>query len=771
MNSDQWDRFQEEEQSNEDDDDSSADFWSVSSYLTKTNTMPQASNTIDKNIANPQRMEKDINTTPSTSNKHQIDEERGYQNSMSTDQRTQLMSEIIQIDDDDEQTETPQAVALEVVRPQVEQNHNAPAFDQTLPENIPDHIDHPTLTDFQSTLSPVINQQSDVSEESIQEQEVAPNIDLSHLTRTTSQLVLTCSLCHEQGSYSPSYSSLEKLEIHMVDNHCKVLEALSIYRCVPCMATLPTEITQLRHLNDKHNGGQSEQDKNINSTRLKIYECLNESVMNLCKIPNIALCCSQCSDRSGSFSSLDELEMHIVHAHFNVLYLHKCWRCNARFPTQSLMLDHCKKEHLEALNGKSLLELILAKIKILHDLNNSVFKSISASRDQNVEVIVLDNDDIIPSKQEEMLLGIGTTCNSPSPFSDATTVEASLTYPLALVHTTEPETASKPTLLSITENNAEAQSVEMSAASRCPPEVPPRADAHVPGRSGATKNVRKKNGTYKQNRGHLKKTEQNLAQIEESDSVATSIVDGQSQQQHGESTDKSAKNTDDDEECEYEFEESTDESEIDDDESAYSSESESNNERFRNKTRAHYKRKENHCERNEIKGQSNSRSKSHSHSKKNGQSMSNIGAKRGVDGEKRLKCKMCHYATNKMSHITVHMRRHTGERPFKCELCNYAASHKGNLNQHLRTHTDERPYKCRFCEFAAARSGHLTEHIRMHTGEKPYKCHFCQFASSRNDSLKRHMRTLRHKRTMKLHAANSKNNAERNKLKKSGKND
>ncbi|KAI1708114.1 hypothetical protein DdX_12061 [Ditylenchus destructor] len=319
----------------------------------------------------------------------------------------------------------------------------------------------------------------------------------------TSQLDLICSLCHEQSSYSPPYPSLEKLEIHMVENHCNVLEALSIYRCVPCIATLSTEITQLRHFNDKHNGGQNEQEKNVNWAKLNIYECLNESVMNLCKIPYIALCCGQCHDRSGfpqSFSSLDQLEMHIVEKHYNGLYLHKCWRCNARFPTQSLMLDHCKKEHVEVLDGKCLLQLVLAKIKILQDLNNSVFMSISASRDQNIEVIVLDNDDIHAVKQEVMLVGHNTTCTSPSNFSDATTVEAPFTYPLAAVHTTEPEAASKHTVLSITENNAEAQPVENPAMSSYPPEVSPkvpaRAKAHVPGGSGAAKNVKKR--TYSQ---------------------------------------------------------------------------------------------------------------------------------------------------------------------------------------------------------------------------------------------------------------------------------
>ncbi|KAI1695260.1 zinc-finger double domain-containing protein [Ditylenchus destructor] len=263
----------------------------------------------------------------------------------------------------------------------------------------------------------------------------------------------------------------------------------------------------------------------------------------------------------------------------------------------------------------------------------------------------------------------------------------------------------------------------------------------------------------KRKRGRPSRIEQNPGQIEESDSVATSIGNGQNQKQNqfGESP---LESDTDDEESEYEWEQSADGS---DDKSG------TNTETLINKTGAHYKCKENHRESNEIKVQSNSRPKAHPHSKKKGQGMSNIGLKRAVDGEKRLKCKMCHYATNNRSHFTRHMRRHTGERPFKCKMCNYAASQRGNLIAHERIHSGEKPYKCRLCNYAAAQNVHLIEHIRIHTGEKPYKCRFCQFASTRSSSLNQHMRTQRHKATMKLHTASSKKDAERNMLKKSGK--
>ncbi|KAI1691284.1 hypothetical protein DdX_21975 [Ditylenchus destructor] len=93
-------------------------------------------------------------------------------------------TEVIQIDDDDEQTQvkqecaqTSQDVALGAARSEAEQNHNASAIVQNSPEAVPDTADSPALTDCQPTLLPVINQQSDMNEGPTEGQEVAPDVD------------------------------------------------------------------------------------------------------------------------------------------------------------------------------------------------------------------------------------------------------------------------------------------------------------------------------------------------------------------------------------------------------------------------------------------------------------------------------------------------------------------------------------------------------------------------------------------------------------------
>ncbi|KAI1694697.1 zinc-finger double domain-containing protein [Ditylenchus destructor] len=104
--------------------------------------------------------------------------------------RNVMKSEIDEIEiDDNEQTkikqeyeQTSQNIALESPLPELEQNHNAPTIDQILLEAMLDPTDDPALTDCQPTLSSIINQLFDISEESIKEHEVAPNGDVGHLT-------------------------------------------------------------------------------------------------------------------------------------------------------------------------------------------------------------------------------------------------------------------------------------------------------------------------------------------------------------------------------------------------------------------------------------------------------------------------------------------------------------------------------------------------------------------------------------------------------------
>ncbi|KAI1697126.1 hypothetical protein Ddc_19908 [Ditylenchus destructor] len=198
-------------------------------------TLPPASNISDNNFANSEEVE---NSTPSTSKKHQVDEEYSNQKSPPTDQikviplpwtdewmrienenlqkkvreleknlvefqeqsqkqlnqlqfeKDQLRIQLEEYSQKHNQTvanlysemklfyyKTSQDAALEIARR--EQNHKA--IDQTSPESVPYHTDYPALSDCQPTFPPVTNQQSDISKASIEDHEGFRNLTSTNI--------------------------------------------------------------------------------------------------------------------------------------------------------------------------------------------------------------------------------------------------------------------------------------------------------------------------------------------------------------------------------------------------------------------------------------------------------------------------------------------------------------------------------------------------------------------------------------------------------------
>ncbi|KAL5503653.1 hypothetical protein EMCRGX_G010635 [Ephydatia muelleri] len=132
----------------------------------------------------------------------------------------------------------------------------------------------------------------------------------------------------------------------------------------------------------------------------------------------------------------------------------------------------------------------------------------------------------------------------------------------------------------------------------------------------------------------------------------------------------------------------------------------------------------------------------------NNQTVSNQQSVMGAETEEQRKPFVCLYpgCTKrylKLSHLQMHIRKHTGEKPYICEHegCGKRFSRSDQLRRHSRKHTGLRPFQCEICQRKFSRSDHLKTHMRTHTGEKPHTCSWpnCPKRFARSDELGRHL--------------------------------
>lgn len=143
--------------------------------------------------------------------------------------------------------------------------------------------------------------------------------------------------------------------------------------------------------------------------------------------------------------------------------------------------------------------------------------------------------------------------------------------------------------------------------------------------------------------------------------------------------------------------------------------------------------------------------------------------------DKRMTCSLCEFTSSQMGHLNAHLRRkhkfskhichtcnfshddklayfahmktHCSESDearrlrYRCNVCHYSTNKKSHLEGHVRTHKGLKSFQCDSCEYKCDRRHHLTIHMRQHTGEKPIQCELCDYKCSDNSSLTYHIRT------------------------------
>ena len=85
------------------------------------------------------------------------------------------------------------------------------------------------------------------------------------------------------------------------------------------------------------------------------------------------------------------------------------------------------------------------------------------------------------------------------------------------------------------------------------------------------------------------------------------------------------------------------------------------------------------------------------------------------DGLPIFKCKYCEITNLKLSHMKIHVRKHTKETPYKCNICEKSFPRMGSLNSHKnRVHEKKTRRTCFVCQKGFFDKHGLLTHLVIH---------------------------------------------------------
>ncbi|KAI1694805.1 ubiquitin carboxyl-terminal hydrolase domain-containing protein [Ditylenchus destructor] len=174
-------------------------------------------------------------------------------------------------------------------------------------------------------------------------------------------LYLICSLCRDEGTLSGTFSSLDKLERHLVKLH---YGNNFFYVCHLCPTKnaprFLTDNSLQNHTRTVHGGHQDLEDAHVTQLKLELYEHLNNSISCGAVMGIRCPLCPIFFVETDDSSPLLKLEAHITEAHFNKSP--KIHKCNVYHNGISTEQD----------------EEVATKIRIYDSINSSLKASINA---------------------------------------------------------------------------------------------------------------------------------------------------------------------------------------------------------------------------------------------------------------------------------------------------------------------------------------------------------------------------------------------------------
>ena len=109
------------------------------------------------------------------------------------------------------------------------------------------------------------------------------------------------------------------------------------------------------------------------------------------------------------------------------------------------------------------------------------------------------------------------------------------------------------------------------------------------------------------------------------------------------------------------------------------------------------------------------------------------------NGGDKFRCVLCHYTSERIYNIKLHMKTHRQKKPSECSLCEFSSTSPEALQEHMLKHCKVRTYACKYCPQSFNHKSTLRAHMRAHKDQEPYLCAYCVYETTSAQEYREHM--------------------------------